>query len=539
MWISQTCARCAHVFFALLFTAQPLQATSDRPNVLLIGDSISLGYTPHVVQLLEDTADVRHHKGNAQHTGTGLRRLDDWLGDTSWDVIHFNWGLWDLCYRHPESTVQGRRDKVRGTLTTTPQQYAHNLEQLVRRLKQTGAKLIWASTTVVPEGEAGRKRGDDLKYNQIAAAVMRRHGVTINDLNAASRNIDAALFTKPGDVHFQAAGYRQLAVQVAAAVRSKLNDHAGETVSRLHFGSCIKQDREIPILKTIVADHPQLFVFLGDNIYGDTQDMTVMSAKYAALAAKPLFAQLRKQSAIMATWDDHDFGVNDGGAEFPQRSESRKLFLDFWRPGQPQPPHEGVYQSTIIGPPGQRLQIILLDTRYFRSPLKRGERRTGGPWVPDANPEKTMLGEAQWAWLKEQLTRPAERRVIASSIQFIATDAGQETWSNLPTERQRMLQLLKDTGADNVCFISGDRHWSEFSVLQGVLDGPLYDFTSSSLNQQHSRGTPTQNEHRLQSDTFHAENFGVLLFDWSTQPAKVTCRIRDIDGRVVLEHAFD
>jgi len=368
---------------------------------------------------------------------------------------------------------------------------------------------------------------------------MRRHGVTINDLNAASRKIDAALFTKPGDVHFQSAGYRQLAVQVAEAVRSKLNDHSSETVSRLHFGSCIKQDREIPIFKAILSDHPQMFVFLGDNIYGDTQDMTVMAAKYAALAAKPLFAQLRNQSAILATWDDHDFGVNDGGADFPQRKESRKLFLDFWPPGQPLPPHDGVYQSTIIGPPGRRVQIILLDTRYFRSPLKRGERRTGGPWMPDSDPGKTMLGETQWAWLKEQLSKPAERRVIASSIQLIASDAGQETWSNLPAERQRMLQLLKDTGTENVCFISGDRHWSEFSVLQGVLPGPLYDFTSSSLNQRHSRGTPTQNKHRLEPDTFHAENFGVLLFDWSTQPAKVTCQIRDIDGRVVLEHAFD
>jgi len=145
MRISNLCARFATgFFFALLLARQPLlaaepQTTSDRSDVLLIGDSISLGYTPHVVQLLQDTADVRHHKGNAQHTGTGLKKLDDWLGDTSWDVIHFNWGLWDLCYRHPESTVQGRRDKVRGTLTTTPQQYAENLEQLVQRLKQTGA----------------------------------------------------------------------------------------------------------------------------------------------------------------------------------------------------------------------------------------------------------------------------------------------------------------------------------------------------------------------------------------------------------------
>lgn len=523
---------------ALLLASQPATEPPDKPQVLLIGDSISLGYTPHVVRQLAGTADVRHHKGNAQHTGTGLKKIDDWLGDTNWDVIHFNWGLWDLCYRHPESKVQGRRDKARGTLTTTPQQYEQNLEQLVRRLKQTGAKLIWASTTVVPEGEAGRKLGDDLRYNQIAAAVMRRHGVTINDLNAASRKIDAALFTQPGDVHFQPAGYQQLAAQVADSIRRKLNDPASETVSRLHFGSCIKQDRDVPVLKTIVADDPQLFVFLGDNIYGDTEDMAVMATKYEALRAKPLFAQLRRQSAILATWDDHDFGVNDGGALYSQRAQSRQLFLDFWRPGQPLPPHDGVYQATVSGPVGRRLQIILLDTRYFRSPLKRGARRTGGPWIPDPDPQKTMLGKAQWEWLKQQLMKPAEVRVIASSIQFLASDAGQETWSNLPSERKRMLQLLKDTGAENVMFISGDRHWSEFSVLKEGLPAPLYDLTSSSLNQSHGRGTPTENAYRLLPRTWHQENFGVLLFDWSTQPPQVTCQIRDIDGQTVLEHSF-
>ena len=141
---------------------------ADLPKVLIIGDSISIGYTPHVKQILKGTADVRHHKGNAQHTGTGLKQLDQWIGKTKWDVIHFNWGLWDLCYRHPKSKVQGHRDKVNGTLTTPLEQYGKNLDELVTRLKATDAKLIWANTTVVPEGEAGRKMGDDKRYNDVA-----------------------------------------------------------------------------------------------------------------------------------------------------------------------------------------------------------------------------------------------------------------------------------------------------------------------------------------------------------------------------------
>ncbi|WP_411847187.1 SGNH/GDSL hydrolase family protein [Roseibacillus persicicus] len=197
-------------------------AEEALPLVLIIGDSISLGYTPYVARELEGKAVVEHHKGNAQHTGTGLAKIDQWIGDTQWDVIHFNWGLWDLCYRHPESKVQGKRDKVNGTLTTSLEQYEKNLERLVARLQKTDAKLIWASTTVVPELEAGRIVGDDLKYNEVAAKVMEKHGIAVNDLNALSRQFAAELFTQPGDVHYTKEGYQKLAKQVAAHLSKAL-----------------------------------------------------------------------------------------------------------------------------------------------------------------------------------------------------------------------------------------------------------------------------------------------------------------------------
>ena len=192
------------------------------PKVLIIGDSISIGYTPHTVAALKGKAVAKHHKGNAQHTGTGLKMLDRWIGPTEWDVIHFNWGLWDLCYRHPESKVQGRRDKIRGTLTTSLAQYEKNLEQLVRRLKKTSSKLVWSHTTTVPAGEAGRKVGDDDKYNAAAARVMKKHGVIISDLNAVTDSFPAALFTAPGNVHFTTAGSKKLGDAVAAKITEVL-----------------------------------------------------------------------------------------------------------------------------------------------------------------------------------------------------------------------------------------------------------------------------------------------------------------------------
>ena len=192
----------------------------ELPKALLVGDSISLGYTPHVVAALKGKVEVKHHRGNAQHTGTGLNMLDRWIGETKWDVIHFNWGLWDLCYRHPKSKEQGRRDKKRGMLTTSLEQYEKNLDQLAARLKKT--KLVWAHITTVPKNEAGRKVGDDDKYNEAAARVMKKHGIEINDLNALTDSFPAELFTAPGNVHFKTEGSKELGQAVALKIAEAL-----------------------------------------------------------------------------------------------------------------------------------------------------------------------------------------------------------------------------------------------------------------------------------------------------------------------------
>lgn len=192
------------------------------PRVLILGDSISIGYTPLVRDKLQGKAEVLRPKANCGDTRAGLANIESWLGDGKWNVIHFNWGLHDLCYRNPESKVQGRRDKVNGTLSVSLEDYEKNLEQLVLRLKKTGATLIWASTTVVPEGEAGRKVGDDLKYNAVAERIMQKHGVLVNDLHKTSKGFAPELFSGPGNVHFKPEGYVQLATQAASAIEAAL-----------------------------------------------------------------------------------------------------------------------------------------------------------------------------------------------------------------------------------------------------------------------------------------------------------------------------
>ncbi|MBN80524.1 MAG: phosphodiesterase [Planctomycetaceae bacterium] len=310
-------------------------------------------------------------------------------------------------------------------------------------------------------------------------------------------------------------------------------------VSRILFGSCAKQDKPIPIFDTILAQSPDLFVFLGDNIYADTTDIALMKTKYARLAAHPSFARLVNFCPIMATWDDHDYGANDAGADYPQRGASEKLFLDFWQAPADSPRRQrpGIYTSQRFGPPGKCLQVIVLDTRFFRGPLRRGKRRVGGPYYPETNPQVTMLGKSQWRWLEQQLRQPAEIRIIASSIQCVAEAAGQETWCNLPNERKRLFALLRATRVNGVVFISGDRHWAELSVSDNAASYPIYDLTSSSFNQRHQRGTPTANRYRALPMTFHQENFGAIQVDWDQPDPLITLRIHDMQATVQLEQS--
>jgi alkaline phosphatase D len=312
---------------------------------------------------------------------------------------------------------------------------------------------------------------------------------------------------------------------------------SNQVIRKIVFGSCIKQDLPTPIFYTMAGEFPDLILFLGDNIYADTEDMIEMRAKYDRLEANADFRRLRSKFPIMATWDDHDFGVNDGGADFPQRGASEGEFMRFWDvPSQsPIRTRPGVYDAKIFGPEGQRVQVIMLDTRYFRSPLKKGEKRVGGPYVADDSPTKTMLGEAQWTWLKQELEKPAEVRLIGTSIQLLPEARGQEAWGNLPREREKLIRVVKETKAGGIVLLSGDRHWAELSCCREQVPYPLYEITSSSFNQIHPRGTPTENRFRADERTYHRENYGVVRIDWSRDIPTVTLEVKDIEGAIRIE----
>lgn len=309
-------------------------------------------------------------------------------------------------------------------------------------------------------------------------------------------------------------------------------------LTRIAFGSCASQEKPQPIWDAVVAAKPDLFVFLGDNIYADTDIPAVHKAKYGQLAAQPGYQKLLKTCPVLATWDDHDYGMNDVGADFPGKVESQKLFLEFFNdpPDSPRRKRAGVYGAWTFGPEGKRVQLILLDTRYFRSPLKKVGRNAYGP---NTDAGVTILGDEQWKWLEEQLKAPADLRLIGSSIQVINEDHPFEKWMNFPKERDRLFQLLRDTKANGVVLLSGDRHLAELSQMDAGLGYPLFDLTSSGLNMGTKRWRPAEvNKHRVLTMTY-GDNFGLVAIDWDRAPPRVSLQVRDVDGDVTLQQKLD
>jgi len=307
-------------------------------------------------------------------------------------------------------------------------------------------------------------------------------------------------------------------------------------LTRIAFGSCAHQDKPQPIWDAVLAYRPELFVFTGDNVYGDVMSaaMTELREAYAAAAKVAGIAALRAEVPVLAIWDDHDYGQNDGGADFAHKEQAERLFLDFWGIGHDDPRGQrpGIYHAEILGPPEARIQVILLDTRTFRSALRPTDERGAlgkEAYLPDPDPAKTMLGEAQWAWLAEQLRKPAELRLLVSSVQVLAEQHGFERWGNLPLERQKFLDLIAESGAAGVILVSGDRHIGALYRLREDVPYDLYEITSSGLNMAYAHNRDS-GPLRL-GEVYGQDNFGTIDIDW--QAGEVTLAIRDMGGEAV------
>ena len=295
---------------------------------------------------------------------------------------------------------------------------------------------------------------------------------------------------------------------------------ASEPVERIAFGSCNMHDREQPMWQVIQRLEPDVWIWTGDIVYGDTEDMALLRSKYEAQKAQPDYARLASRCDVIGIYDDHDYGVNNGGKEYPRRAESQQLLLDFLdvAPDSPRRVRAGAYGSHLYGSGDQQVLILLLDARYHRDP---------------PGDDADVLGAEQWAWLEEQLTTTQARlNIIASGIQVLSAEHKYEKWANFPRARKRLLNLVHTSGARGVVFLSGDRHLAEISRLDSPGHPPLYDVTSSGLT--HSWTTFPGEPNRLRvGSVFHQLNFGLLVIDWRTEPAVVDLQILDVRGAVV------
>ena len=297
---------------------------------------------------------------------------------------------------------------------------------------------------------------------------------------------------------------------------------SGKALTRLAFGSCMDQTKAQPIWSAIHASKPDLFIFGGDNVYASEQPWRLehLQRAYQQLNQSAGFAQLRDTVPHLAIWDDHDYGLNDGGVDFPHKQASKDTFLSFWKvdANDPRRTRDGLYHSAMFGSAGQKVQIILLDCRWFRSRLRETDVRNAAGkerYLPDADPAKTMLGAAQWQWLEQQLVQPADVRLIVSGVQVVAEGHGWEYWGNFPAEQARLFDVIRSTQAKGVVFLSGDRHIGAFYRHPRAGTYPLYELTSSGMT--HAWSTAKEAGPNRLGDLVTQNHFATLDVDWSAR----------------------
>lgn len=289
-----------------------------------------------------------------------------------------------------------------------------------------------------------------------------------------------------------------------------------EPLSRIAAGSCNRQDLPQPLWSSILAFKPDLWIWLGDNIYGDTDRMDELEAKWSEQKNNPGYRELLATCPVEGIWDDHDYGRNDAGREYEFKKDSQRLFLDFLGepPESPRRAQSGIYAARTFGPEGRRVCLILLDIRTHRGAPRAGD---------------DILGEEQWAWLeKTWQASTAQVHIICSGSQILPTEHRHEKWSDYPGSRDRLLKLLGSSRKSGVVLLSGDRHFGEISRIESPQGGQaLYELTTSGLTHSYRNFRGEKNSLRL-GEPFAELNFGTVMIDWDKRHIELT--IRNAEG---------
>ena len=312
-----------------------------------------------------------------------------------------------------------------------------------------------------------------------------------------------------------------------------VNSYSNQEILTLGFGSCLHQDRSMAILKTIEKKELDLFMFIGDNVYGDQEDGELDKLIRTYKQQYNNLENFLKNVSTEFIWDDHDFGINDGGSNYRYKDRAKELFLETWKipSNDPRRLRDGLYFDKMIKKNGLKVHLIFLDNRFFKSEWKltdefnkEGKER----YVKDFDPEKTLLGKKQWKWLKDKLNEDSDIKIILSSLQILSLGHGWESWDKLPLERERLFNLIDESDVSNLFILSGDRHRGGFYRFKTNDNNDIYEFTSSSLNLPIPFNTEEKGPLRIGS-TYRKANFGVVrIFE-----DKVVMELTSNKGKVV------
>ncbi|MGB3625918.1 MAG: alkaline phosphatase D family protein [Henriciella sp.] len=313
-------------------------------------------------------------------------------------------------------------------------------------------------------------------------------------------------------------------------------------IDRILVASCNDEELDSPTLAQLAEEEADLFLMIGDNVYGDRDgrdyannqpELEEVRESFADLADRAEFQEVRAKFPMMVAWDDHDYGANDAGRNFPFKNLAERIHETFWGlEDQDVGQWPGTYYARSFGPEGQRVQVIMLDTRFFRSALTKtdeygAEGKERYMPAPDGS-YQDMLGSAQWTWLQNRLQDPADIRLVVSSIQVMPTVHGWEAWSTMPAERERLFDMVEKTGAEGVVFLSGDRHTGFIYEERDVLPYAANELTASSLNLSFATESAERDPRQI-GTAFPLENYGVVEIDWDAE--KISLVLKDSDGQ--------
>ncbi len=298
-------------------------------------------------------------------------------------------------------------------------------------------------------------------------------------------------------------------------------------IERIAILGCHRQTEPAPALVRYLEADPDLCLWIGDNVYADTEtDPGFILQCHQVLAAKPEFRLLREAAPFVATWDDHDYGLNDAGRHYVFKEQSKRMFREFWdMAGHIPAERDGIYHVRRFETKGRVLQMILLDPRFNRD---------------DPGPQADTLGENQWKWLAEQLREPADLRLLVSGYQVLLdAGTGSETWAAFPAARERLFKTIRESKAEHLVILTGDQHYGEVCRLPGAIGYDAIELQFSGVNQTEdpelntlrvSNVATALHSHALldiqwEADAFNRPHVLFRVFDSSTNVPEILYRV--------------